>query len=69
VTALDFVKAWETSKTTKEVADKTGTTYKKASIRAMYLRKKGVKLKKFGTRQRLDIAELEKFRLSLKSKE
>lgn len=65
--ALDFVKAWETSKTTKEVESKTGTTYKKASIRAMYLRKKGVKLKKFGTRPRLDINELEAFRKSLNS--
>lgn len=65
--ALEFIKAWETSKSTKEVADKTGTTYKKAAIRATYLRKKGVKLKKFGTRERLNIGELEKFRLTLKA--
>ena len=45
VPALEFLTAWENSRTVKEVADKTNLTVSAVSTRAKAYRKAGVRLK------------------------
>lgn len=52
----DFSRAWKSSKSVKEVEEKTGLLFKEASNRAAALRKRGVELKKFSNRQKIDVA-------------
>ncbi|KKK56234.1 hypothetical protein LCGC14_3066570 [marine sediment metagenome] len=62
-TSEQFVKAWQSSSSIKEVANKLGLSSNNVSNRAAYYRKKGVRLKimprRFGG-PRIDIEALNK---------
>jgi len=61
VSAADFVRAWMSSATLDQVAQKTGMHTATASTRATRLRRKGVKmpmLHRGGGHGRLNVAEL-----------
>lgn len=47
VSAEDFVRVWQTSSSTAEVASRTGMTRQAVTVRAHSYRQKGVKLKRF----------------------
>jgi len=58
----DFIRAWQTSESTAEVVRNfPGATVKAASVRAVTLRKKGVKLKHMKTTRHHDYAALNEF--------
>lgn len=66
VTQEAFVRAWQTSTTTKEVVLKTGLTVGSAAVRASKLRKHGVPLKELSqSRPRVDYEALKELALSL----
>ena len=54
VTNQEFVVAWVTSRTLDDVMKATGLSRSAASAKANNLRKAGVKLHKFTTREKLD---------------
>lgn len=49
VSAEEFVKIWQTSKSTKEIVKRTQSNAKAVGVRAAIFRHKGVPLKKFRT--------------------
>ncbi len=62
----DFVSAWQRSKTTKEVAEKTGMTVQYCTMRAARFRKLGVPLKMLRKRPTpIDVTALTKLAKSL----
>ncbi len=65
-TPEEFIKAWQTSESTTEVAEKTGIDKRSVPARASFYRKCGIQLKKhFRGRPRLDIERLSKLADSL----
>lgn len=59
VTPEEFVRAWQSSESTDEVAKKTGRKASACQVRASAYRKRGIKLKYFST-GRVDVDALNK---------
>jgi hypothetical protein len=68
-TPKEFIQAWQTSSSVKEVATKLRMTVKAASARAIFYRKKGVALKKMHRgRKGINWSELAEFARSFEKK-
>lgn len=65
VSLKDFVSAWQTSRTMREVCEKTGLLPSACTARVIGLRAKGVSLKKLG-RETVDYTEIAKFAAEFK---
>lgn len=60
VTPEEFVKAWQSSESIQEVADKLDIKYAAAYKRAEYFRLRGVKLKPISRKPGIDVDTLNK---------